>query len=143
MPLDKDPPERDDLPLRPLPCPFEKTLQSGAWSCAYAEKYLVAEREGMNCREATACADCKRLLAYMTAQSRFALGLTDPHSPLSHGQAMKLRNGLLRGLAQLRGDSAARADIHCLVHDTLDRYGDLQTLPLTPLLKSIAESRRR
>jgi hypothetical protein len=65
--------------------------------------------------------------------------------PVPHAKEMKAMCGGLLGLQRLIGETESPADVGQLVSAALRRYGDLDALPYSELMPSVAafELRRR
>ena len=128
-------------------CPFEKSILTNQCGCRLAERFCIAEREGVHCKTDAAQARCIRLLQLMRAQARFALKTTDGRSALPHAKAMRVQVGGLRGLhASLHpGDAIPKtiADIDAIVEAAIDRFGSLDALPFGSIVQQITAYRGR
>lgn len=134
--------------IRELSCPFEKTLLSRQCGCARAERFNLAEREGVSCTAWTAQKNCMTLLGLLRDNARFALGLTAITGPLPHGNEVKVQTGGLLGLQQAvhPGLASPRVeDIHALVVAGQQKFGSLERLPFPDIVKAISayQGRRR
>jgi len=123
-------------------CPYEKTILTGNGDCARAERFCIAEREGVRCGTAAAQARCLAFLALTRQKARFALKATDQRTALPHAKAMRVQVGGLRGLqAALTPDEpvpAHIADIAGLLSRALARFGDLAEVPFQIVIQRIA-----
>jgi len=134
--------------IRELACPFEKTLLSRQCGCSLAERFNLAEREGVSCTMWTAQRNCKTLLELLRQNGRFALGLTAVPGALPHAREVKIQSGGLLGLQQVVHPelvSPRVEDIHSLVTAAQDSFGSLDRLPFKDIVKTIAayQGRRR
>jgi hypothetical protein len=130
-----------------LACPYEKSILTNNCDCSRAERFCIAEREGVRCTSGPAQAQCLALLAFLRARARFAVQSTDERSTVPHGKAMKLQVGGMRGLkAALDPDAPVPNtidDVHGTLVAALDRFGGLDQLPLPPIVQQIAAYRGR
>ena len=130
-------------------CLFEKTILSGECTCSQAERFCLAEREGVHCKSDTAQQQCEELLTLLRQHSRFTLKSSDETGALPHGKAIRIQIGGLRGLhAATQGDygeSSKINDIHGLIEKVLEKFGRLEDLPFQVIIKHIAayKGRRR
>lgn len=134
--------------IRELSCPFEKTLLSRRCGCTRAERFNLAEREGISCTAWTAQKNCMTLLGLLRDKARFALGLTAVPGPLPHGNEVKVQGGGLMGLQQAvhpELSSPRVEDIYDLVVAGQQKFGSLERLPFTDIVKTISayQGRRR
>ena len=128
-------------------CPYEKTVLTNNAGCSLARKFCIAEREGVRCDSAQAQVDCLALLETLRRQARFALKSTHSNGALPHNQAMRIQIGGLRGLrAVLEPDTPAPSyiqDISATVAESIARFGSLDDLPYSLILREIAQYRPR
>ena len=127
-------------------CLFEKSILSGQCGCALAERFCLAEREGVHCRADEAQEQCQNLLGLLRRHSRFTLKSSDETGNLSHAKAMRLQIGGLRGLhASIHeGDPPASIeDIHDLINQAVKAFNGLDHLPFQEIIKQIAAYKGR
>ena len=134
-------------------CPYEKSILTNNCDCSMAERFCIAEREGVRCTSDQAQARCLALLEFLRLRARFDLQTTDQRSVVPHGKAMKIQVGGMRGLkaALAPGDPVPTTidDIFGTLATALQRFGGLEQLPLQPIVQQIAayqgrkRSRRR
>lgn len=135
--------------MTPRPCVFEKALLAGACACSLAARHNIAERETVACGAPAARAECAALCALLRRNSVFALKLTQPEGPLPHAQEMKLECGGLLGVQQALAPAAQApatvGDVRGLVEAARQKFGDLQNLPYSAIVQSVAayQIRRR
>ena len=123
-------------------CPYEKTLLTRNGDCARAERFCIAEREGVRCNDDAAQARCEAFLALARQNARFALKATDQRTALPHAKAMRVLVGGLRGLQVAltpdRPPPGRIPDIDRLLNEARDRFGDLASAPFQPIIQQIA-----
>lgn len=123
-------------------CPYEKTILTNNGACSQAERFCIAEREGVHCRSDAAQAQCLSLLEILREQARFTLKATDNCGALPHGKAMRIQVGGLRGLrAALAPEQPVPAnidDIYGIIEAARARFGDLERLPFQIIVQQIA-----
>jgi hypothetical protein len=128
-------------------CPFEKGVLTNNCDCRRAQRFCIAEREGVRCNADTAQARCVELLAVLRAQARFALKTTDQSSALPHAKAMRVQVGGLRGLhAAVWPDEPVPKvipDVDAVVEAAVERFGDLDSVPLQAVIQQINAYRGR
>jgi hypothetical protein len=130
-------------------CPYEKSILTNNCRCSQADRFCIAEREGVHCGSDEAQARCLELLEILRQQSRFALKSTDDRAALPHAKAMRIQVGGLRGLhAALAPDEPVPAkieDVHALLDAVVERFGSLEQVPFQPVIQQIAayKGRRR
>ena len=90
-------------------CAYEKSILTNQCECSQAQRFCIAEREGVRCGSAPAQAQCLQLLDFLRGQARFALKSTEERATMPHGKAMKIQVGGMRGLkAALAPDAAGK-----------------------------------
>jgi len=123
-------------------CPFEKGILTNHCRCSRAQRFCIAEREGVRCASDAAQAQCLELLDHLRRQARFALKTTDGKTALPHAKAMQVQVGGLRGLhAAVWPDAPVPGiieDIHGLIEAALERFHALTALPYQPIIRQIA-----
>ena len=133
----------------PLACPFEKAILICQCTCREAKRVSIAERDSVNCRDVQARGDCSLLVGMLRHNAAFALKLTQADAVLPHAKYVKVQCGGLLGLqAALQPDYAGEArvdDIRGLVLEAQERFGSLEALPYSEIVRGIAsfEFRRR
>ena len=122
-------------------CPFDKPIISARLVCSLAEKYSIAEREGVHCTDARAQRKCLALVEQLRDSAKFALKLTDRTVPLPHGKEMKIKCGGLYAMQQLLSDKDPVADVPD-VHQTLnlcqEKYLQIANMPFSEIVKFIS-----
>lgn len=121
-------------------CAFEKSILINQCDCALAERFCIAEREGVHCKSDQGQARCLQALALLREHARFALH-SDPSRPvLPHGQAMRIQVGGMRGIHHLldQTDDDNVEDIDLLLNRAAERWGSLESLPFSDLMPAIA-----
>ena len=134
------------LDLQDIPCSFEKIILSGRCGCGNAQKFNLAEREGISCAAQSAQLSCTEFLRLVHEHARFALHLTHITGPLPHAKEIKVQGGGLMGLRQtLEPDSESESvdDIHALITDAKKRFGALADVPMEEVIRSISHYQGR
>lgn len=128
-------------------CPFEKSILTNQCACSRAERFCIAEREGVSCETDQAQARCVRLLELLRGQARFALRTTDGNSALPHAKAMRVQVGGLRGLYMALNPDAEVPktidDVDAVVEAAVSRFGSLEDLPFQVIVQQITAYRGR
>ena len=131
-------------------CAFEKSVLTNECQCACADRFCIAEREGVHCRDARSQARCLRWLELLREQARFALRTDQSKHLLPHGKAIRLQVGGMRGLGRVLDDDIdATADGDRALGVAEQRFGGLDALPFADIMQDIAayqirnRSRRR
>jgi len=123
-------------------CPYEKTILTRNGDCARAERFCIAEREGVRCSAEASQVRCEAFLNLTRQKARFALKVTDQRTALPHAKAMRVQVGGLRGLqAALAPEQpvpARIADIDGLLSRAQTRFGDLAEVPFQAVIQQIA-----
>lgn len=128
--------------INELQCAFEKAILSRRSDCSRCSRFHLADREGVGCSAESARALCADLLEQLRHNAVFVLKLTHVQGPLPHAKEIRVQNGGLLGLQRLLLSGASEAervqDIHGLVRMARDRYGDLNQLPYSQIIQSVA-----
>jgi hypothetical protein len=132
-------------------CPYEKAILTNNCGCALAQRFCIAEREGVRCDADAAQARCLAFLERLRNQARFALKTTDGGAALPHAKAMRIQVGGLRGVrAALAGDAPQGAvieapvdDVDGLLRKAVERFGSLAELPFGQIILKVAAYRGR
>ena len=122
-------------------CVFEKTILTRQGDCAMAERFCIAEREGVRCGDPAAQATCSAFLDWVREQARFALKETALSERLPHGRAIRIQVGGIRGLAEALQQPVPVQDIHGLLQAALVQAGDISRLPGTDIVRGVAAYR--
>ena len=129
-------------------CAFEKSVLTNQCECSQAERFCIAEREGVHCNSDAGQARCLKLLALLREQARFALrSSSEDKSLLPHGKAIRVQVGGLRGLhAVLEPDQPVPEkidDVYAVIERAEQTYGELEALPFSEVMPQIAAYRGR
>ena len=124
-------------------CPFGRAILSRCCACSLAGKRAIAEREAVVCTKAAAHRQCERLYDLLYDNSQFALKRIHPDAPLTHAQNMKIQCGGLHGLQLLQNGSEQVSDAAALVQAMQQSYGDLEALPFSTIIQSVAAYQAR
>jgi hypothetical protein len=128
-------------------CAYEKGILTNQCRCSQAERFCIAEREGVHCRSDQAQIQCLELLDLLRQQARFTLKASDRRSTLPHAQAMRIQIGGLRGIHRALDPSVPVppliTDVFGLLNIAKSRFGTLDNLPFQEVIKEIAAYRGR
>ena len=123
-------------------CLFEKSVLINQCGCSQAERFCIAEREGVHCGSDEDQARCNEVLSLLREHARFALRSNDDKAILPHGKAMRIQVGGMRGIRALLEPDAentqAVSDVAGILDLAVGRYGDLKDLPFSEIMPSIA-----
>jgi hypothetical protein len=119
-------------------CAFEKSLLINQCKCSKAERFCIAEREGVHCLSEEGQARCLDALSILRDHATFALReLTEGKLP--HGKAMRVQIGGMRGLNKLlNSDDTQVSDVDAILQAAIQRWGSLEQLPFSEIMPSIA-----
>ncbi len=131
----------------PIPCVFERVVLAGRCRCQKVVRINLAEREAAGCSSAEAQGDCGRVLDALRHNALFALRLTHLTGALPFPKELKVQAGGLLGLrnALFPEDGEADEDAFTLIQEALRRFGGVENLPYSEIVKAIAafEPRKR
>jgi hypothetical protein len=122
-------------------CAFEKSVLTNECQCRRAERFCIAEREGVHCRMESSQARCLRWLELLREQARFALRTDQGRRLLPHGKAIRLQVGGMRGLLlALHGGAEAPAidDVDTSLAEAEARFGSLDAVPFSAIIREVA-----
>ena len=128
-------------------CAYEKSILTTQCACSRAERFCIAEREGVRCLSDEGQTRCVELLALLRKQARFALRTDQDQSLLPHGKAMRIQVGGLRGLQtalSTHGEPPASIDdVYALIGRALRQFQQLDRLPFSIIMQQVAAFRGR
>jgi len=128
-------------------CVFEKSVLTNQCNCSKAQRFCIAEREGVRCESEVARQQCLELLDLLRHQSRFTLRTTDNASTLPHGKAMRIQVGGLRGLYSALNPNlplpAMIEDVYGTIEAARKEFDGLDNLPFPEIIKHIAAYKGR
>jgi hypothetical protein len=134
-------------------CAFEKSVLTNECRCSQAERFCIAEREGVHCRAQDRQARCLRWLELLREQARFALRADEERRLLPHGKAIRLQVGGMRGLMKVldRADPTSKTvdDVDGMLAQAEKQFKNLENAPFSEIMREVASyqvrkrSRRR
>lgn len=123
-------------------CLFEKSVLINQCGCSQAERFCIAEREGVHCNSDEGQARCAEALALLREHARFALRTNEDKAILPHGKAMRIQVGGMRGIRKLLEPQAenpqAVPDVSDILLTAEKEYGSLSAVPYSEVMPSIA-----
>lgn len=123
-------------------CLFEKSVLINQCHCSQAERFCIAEREGVHCRSDEAQARCAEALSLLRDHARFALRTSDDKAILPHGKAMRIQVGGMRGIRALlqpdAPDPLSVPDVSGILLQAIQRFGNLESVPFSEVMPSIS-----
>ncbi len=124
-------------------CAFEKSVLTNECRCTLAERFCIAEREGVHCRAESSQARCLRWLELLREQARFALRTEEERRLLPHGKAIRLQVGGMRGLMKALNASSGSEpididDVDGALSAAETRFGALERLPYSDIMRDVA-----
>ncbi|MFN2309234.1 MAG: hypothetical protein ABR553_05795 [Gammaproteobacteria bacterium] len=128
-------------------CVLEKALNTRKIACSHAERFYLADREGVGCKSDAAQQRCQDLLTRLREGARFSLQMTHIGGPLPHNKEIKVQVGGLLGLQALvypeRVDSDEVADVFGLLNDAATRYATPEHFPWQDIVRRITRYKSR
>jgi len=129
-------------------CVMERAILTNQCGCSQAERFCIAEREGVTCLSSEGHERCAEFVSILREQARFALKAATGEQPnaLPYGKAMRVQVGGLRGLqAVLNPDDDQLQekvmDADALIRVAIRVYGSLMALPFKDIMPHIAAYR--
>jgi hypothetical protein len=133
--------------INDLKCQHSKVIFSRKGECQFAHKFLIAEREGINCESIEGEKLCGQWVNHLKDKCLFALKITDKTEELPHGKAIKLQVGGLIGMAQELNPGSPEQppfkNINKLLVDALKKFGEFEAIPLNNVITSISAYKAR
>lgn len=141
--------------LASVRCVFEKALTNNKAKCSLSSHFCLADREGYACKNAESSRKCSELLDKLRENSIFVLKLQEINGPLPHNMEIRVQVGGITGLAQLVDDKTTHSsqpgtedilvtkDIHGIINSIVIKFGGLNNLPYSEIIKSIVQYRGR
>lgn len=122
-------------------CVFEKALTNNQCKCRLSQHFWLADREGYACVSEEIAGKCGYLLKKLQESSRFLLKSHAVGEPLPHNAHIRVQVGGLRGLRAVLGADEKEAlivDVRSLVEQAEQRYENMDELPYSEIVQSIA-----
>lgn len=123
-------------------CAFEKSVLTNECRCRMAERFCIAEREGVHCQSAERQQRCLHWLELLREQARFALRAEEERRLLPHGKAIRLQVGGMRGLQKVLDgpdtDMHAVEDVDGILARAESRFRTLEAAPFSEIMRSVA-----
>lgn len=138
--------------LNPNRCVFEKSMNNRRCDCELKRRFLIATREGVACQSEKALANCALLLNTMRDKARFTLKVITVDGPMPHNKELRVQAGGMLGLKKLiitkkatvsEQDFDTVENIHKVVDTALEKYGSIDTIPYSDIMKDIAACKVR
>lgn len=146
--MDQDAFRRTYRDVNERQCAYEKSVLTNQCECALAERFCIAEREGVHCTSDDGQHQCLELLGLLREQARFALRTDEDRGLLPHGKAIRIQVGGLRGLYKALHPAEDGApdpipDVNDLISRARQTFGDLGALPFSQIMQQVAAYRGR
>lgn len=123
-------------------CAYEKSILTNKCRCSKAERFCIAEREGVQCKSQEAQERCLELLDILRKQARFALKATEERTTIPHGKAMKVQVGGMRGIkVALEPQEPVPVtidDVYTTIDAAVIKFGSLDALPFQVIIQQVA-----
>ena len=125
-------------------CAYEKAVLTNKCNCSVAEKFCIAEREGVHCKSDRGQQQCLQFLEILREQAKFALRDVsgERKSRLPHGKAIRIQVGGMRGIHHLLNPDekipSTISDIDGLLCQALEEYDDFTKLPFTHIMQQVS-----
>lgn len=140
--MDQDEFRRTYRDVNAVYCAFEKSILTNECRCARAERFCIAEREGVRCSAKASQTRCLTWLELLREQTRFALRTEKERRLLPHGKAMRLQVGGMRGLLKvlddITGDQPEIDDIDTTLRRAQQRFGGLDCVPFSTIMRDVS-----
>lgn len=125
--------------VNPHRCVFEKAINSRICNCSKAQRFNLADREGVACTSVHRLERCNRLLTEFRKKARFALQRVEVSQTLAHTEEIKIQNGGMLGLqAQVeKNQSPTVRDIDSLIDRAERQFNGMDGFPYSQLMQGI------
>lgn len=127
-------------------CVFEKALTNNQCECSLSNRFWLADREGYSCNSGKDAAICADILEKLRNNACFVLKLQRTDEPLPHNMEIRIQTGGMRGLQKVlypEQESQIVKDITDVIHQAIIKYNNLDALPYSKIVKSVAEFKVR
>ena len=125
-------------------CAYEKAILTNQCNCSAAEKFCIAEREGVHCKSDRGQQQCLSFLEILREQAKFALRdvSEERKSRLPHGKAIRIQVGGMRGVHHVLNPNSeiptTIRDVDGLLSQALKQYGSFEQLPYSTVMQQVA-----
>jgi hypothetical protein len=134
------------LEIAKIRCVFEKALTGNLCKCGFSRHFWLADREGYACNSEEMASKCSYFLKKLRTNSRFIFKVQNVGSQLPHNADIRVQAGGLIGLS-LAVDHVEEGgqlnDIGSLIEQAIVKYDDLDALPYSEIVQSIASFKGR
>jgi hypothetical protein len=128
-------------------CVFEKAINARRCTCSQAQRFNLADREGVACNSDVANETCATLLTMMRQNASFALQMTNVPGPLPHAKEVKVQIGGMQGIQSMlypdKQNLENVEDIYALTNEAIKKFDRLELLSYTEIVKSIVKFQGR
>jgi len=140
--MDQDAFRRTYRDVNERPCVFEKSVLTNQCRCSQAERFCIAEREGVHCRSDAAQTQCIDWLELVRVNGRFALKADQERRALPHAKAMRVQVGGLRGVHRALDPSMDPPqpipDVHGVLNRARETFSALDLMPFSEVIREVA-----
>ena len=126
--------------INPERCVFEKAINSRVCDCSEAQRFNLADREGVACNSTHGLKRCSLLISQLRNNARFVFQRTELSQVLAHTEEIKIQIGGLLGLQTLVSSDSERnvEDIDKLITLAETKYKNMEHFPYSQLVKNIS-----
>ena len=126
--------------INPERCVFEKAINTRVCNCNKAQRFNLADREGVACKSAQGLERCSVLISQLRGNARFVFQRIEASQVLAHTEEIKIQNGGLLGLQSLIYSDSNKTieDIDNVITIAIDKFKNLEQLPYSQLIQSIS-----
>ncbi len=125
--------------VNPQRCIFEKAINSRVCNCAKAQRFNLADREGVACNSSVHLERCKNFSVLLHHNAKFVVQKLDNVQSLGHTQELKIQNGGLLGLqAEINSVYNSKVEnIDNVIEGAIKRYSTLEAFPYSKIMQTI------
>ena len=128
--------------INDIVCPYEKSILHNHCQCRMGVRFYLADRQGIGCKNTQAQKPCNDYINYLKMNAKFALKMHSASELLPHNKSIKIQVGGLKGLKLLihpDEDTDEIEDVHQLITDAMEKYKNVEDIPLQEIIRCIAE----
>lgn len=127
--------------VNPNRCVFEKAVFTTLCECQFAHRFVIADRQGLNCRNIIKRHQCGELIAVIRKMSTFLMQQADTGQSLPHAKALRLQTGGLLGVQEAvfpSFDTEKINDVSSTVDAARSRFGEFKRIPADIVVRRVA-----
>ena len=127
------------------PCVFAKAINSTQCVCQCCKRIQIADRIALNCEQLDEHQQCTAMLEKLRTAAQFVLRMPDIAGVLPHNKEIRVQTGGIKGIAAILQphESIDKPDIFQIRTQACIKFGDLNKLPYSEIVRHIMQARTR